>query len=278
MWIYANSKPAIKSLIRPIIEVRRPVLFSRGLSSCHACPNSPLIPDKFSTSRVLSNLQLDLLQPTEKEKFVQDRQNFATLARKQLTTGTITQIGNQALTSKVLGHMAVHESHEKDGRHRAFIALGSNMGDRLKMIELACKLLEHSGEVSILRTSSLWETKAMYVENQADFLNGVCEVWTLLQIYIHNLRKWLLIENLQVETTLEPISLLDRIQNIERELGRVKTIDKGPRNIDLDILLYDHQKIELERLTVPHKLMLERKFVLYPLCQYDISVIRHCWR
>ena len=59
------------------------------------------------------------------------------------------------------------------------------------------------------------------------------------------------------------------------ELGRVKTIDKGPRSIDLDILLYDHQRIESERLTVPHKSMLERGFVLYPLCQYDISAIKH---
>ena len=84
--------------------------------------------------------------------------------------------------------MAVHDPNEKDGRHRAFIALGSNVGDRLEMIERACKLLEHSGEVSILRTSSLWETKAMYVENQADFLNGVCEVETLFQICIHSLR------------------------------------------------------------------------------------------
>jgi peroxiredoxin len=101
---------------------------------------------------------------------VEDQELPIGFLRKQLTTSAITQNGNQ---------MTVHELSDKDGQHRAFIALGSNMGDRLEMIERACKLLDQSGEVSILRTSSLWETKAMYVENQADFLNGVCEVKTL---------------------------------------------------------------------------------------------------
>jgi len=115
---------------------------------------------------------------------VQCRQLPVGLAQKKFTTSTITQDNNQVPADKVLDQMTVSELNEKDGRHRAFIALGSNMGDRLGMIERACRLLEHSGEVSILRTSSLWETKAMYVENQADFLNGVCEVEALFQICI----------------------------------------------------------------------------------------------
>ena len=66
---------------------------------------------------------------------------------------------------------------------------------------------------------------------------------------------------------MEPLELLDAIQSIEIELGRKKLIDKGPRSIDLDILLYDGQVFSHERLNVPHKLMLERDFVLRPLCQ-----------
>lgn len=66
---------------------------------------------------------------------------------------------------------------------------------------------------------------------------------------------------------LGPIELLDALQAIERELGRTKTIEKGPRSIDLDILLYDQERISHERLNIPHKLMLERDFVLRPLCQ-----------
>ena len=71
----------------------------------------------------------------------------------------------------------------------------------------------------------------------------------------------------QVETTLEPLALLDELQSIENSLGRVKVIDKGPRNIDLDILLYDETVIKHERLKVPHPGMFEREFVLRPLVE-----------
>jgi 2-amino-4-hydroxy-6-hydroxymethyldihydropteridine diphosphokinase/dihydropteroate synthase len=64
------------------------------------------------------------------------------------------------------------------------------------------------------------------------------------------------------------MELLDALQSIEVELGRKKLIDKGPRSIDLDILLYDQEVFSHERLSVPHNLMLERDFVLRPLCQY----------
>ena len=61
-------------------------------------------------------------------------------------------------------------------RHRAYIALGSNLGDRVAMIQKACRLMEKSGEIKVLRTSSLYETKAMYVLDQDNFVNGACEV------------------------------------------------------------------------------------------------------
>ncbi|EPS28799.1 hypothetical protein PDE_03745 [Penicillium oxalicum 114-2] len=133
-----------------------------------------------------------------------------------------------------------------DGRqlHRAFIALGSNMGNRIDMIEKACIELDKAN-IRVKRTSSLFETAPMYVLEQDTFINGVCEV----------------------ETTLSPIELLDAVQSIENALGRKKLIDKGPRSIDLDLLLYDQEIFEHERLNIPHKLMLERDFVLRPLCQ-----------
>lgn len=71
-----------------------------------------------------------------------------------------------------------------------------------------------------------------------------------------------------METTLKPLDLLDALQSIEIELGRKKLIDKGPRSIDLDILLYDEEIFSHERLNIPHNLMLERDFVLRPLSQY----------
>lgn len=77
----------------------------------------------------------------------------------------------------------------------------------------------------------------------------------------------------QVETTMEPIELLDTLQAIETGLGRYKTIDKGPRSIDLDILLYGDEIVSHPRLNIPHILMLERDFVLRPLCQYGLALL-----
>ena len=70
------------------------------------------------------------------------------------------------------------------------------------------------------------------------------------------------------------MELLDTLQDIEKSMGRVKIIDKGPRNIDLDILMYDKETIDNERLIVPHKLILEREFVLEPLARQ--VPIKHC--
>ncbi|KAH8659377.1 Dihydropteroate synthase-like protein [Tricladium varicosporioides] len=126
----------------------------------------------------------------------------------------------------------------------AYIAFGSNLGDRVQWIEQACKEMSKRG-VAILRTSSLWETDPMYVLDQDKFLNGVCEV----------------------KTNLGPIELLDTLQDIERSLGREKLIDKGPRNIDLDILLYGDEVVDHERLKIPHAGIFEREFVLRPLAE-----------
>ncbi|KAL1841975.1 hypothetical protein VTJ49DRAFT_6218 [Mycothermus thermophilus] len=124
----------------------------------------------------------------------------------------------------------------------AYIALGSNMGDRIAWIEKACHEMDARG-IRVKRTSSLWETEPMYVLDQDRFVNGACEV----------------------ETTLEPLELLDALQDIERALGRKKIIDKGPRNIDLDILLYEDLQFDHPRLKIPHVGITERDFVLWPL-------------
>lgn len=126
--------------------------------------------------------------------------------------------------------------------HRAMIALGSNIGDRVNMIEKACEMMPARG-INVKATSLLYETAPMYVTDQDAFYNGVCEV----------------------VTSLSPHGLLDALQAIENDLGRKRIIDKGPRNIDLDIILYDDQRISDDRLNIPHKLILEREFVLRPL-------------
>ncbi|KAK7755190.1 trifunctional dihydropteroate synthetase [Diatrype stigma] len=132
----------------------------------------------------------------------------------------------------------------RSSKRTAYIALGSNLGDRVAMIEQACKEMDARG-IRVKRTSSLWETEPMYVLDQDRFVNGACEV----------------------QTDLEPLPLLDQLQDIERSMGREKLIDKGPRNIDLDILLYENETIEHERLRVPHIGIAEREFVLRPLAE-----------
>ncbi|CAG8960889.1 hypothetical protein HYFRA_00002426 [Hymenoscyphus fraxineus] len=127
----------------------------------------------------------------------------------------------------------------------AYIALGSNLSNRVDWIERALREMKKKKVIRLLRTSSLWETDPMYVLEQDKFLNGVCEI----------------------STSLEPIELLDTLQEIENDLGRMKTVDKGPRNIDLDILMYDNQVINEDRLTIPHPLIAEREFVLRPLSE-----------
>ncbi|KAK4248150.1 Dihydropteroate synthase-like protein [Corynascus novoguineensis] len=135
-------------------------------------------------------------------------------------------------------------TQEAPRKRTAYIALGSNMGDRIGWIEKACNEMDARG-IRVKRTSSLWETEPMYVLDQDRFVNGACEV----------------------ETTLEPLELLDTLQDIEKSLGRKKLIDKGPRNIDLDILLYDNIQFDHERLRIPHIGIAEREFVLRPLAE-----------
>ena len=78
-----------------------------------------------------------------------------------------------------------------------------------------------------------------------------------------------------METTLAPLALLDALQDIENSLGRKKVIDKGPRNIDLDILMYEDRQVRHERLQLPHIGIPEREFVLRPLAEYATCLALH---
>lgn len=127
-------------------------------------------------------------------------------------------------------------------RKRAFIGIGSNMGDSLEIIKRAEELIE-SPYVKIIKSSSLITTKAWGLENQADFKNKVIEI----------------------ESFLNPEELLDHLQKIEIELGRERKIHWGPRTIDLDILFIEDMKIYTDRLIVPHPYVHERAFVLESL-------------
>jgi len=126
----------------------------------------------------------------------------------------------------------------------AYLGLGSNLGDRNANLADAITRLSCES-VRILRTSSVWETAPRDVLDQPWFLNQVVEV----------------------ESDLLPRQLFQRIQRIEREMGRQRRMPKGPRLIDIDILLYGNAVVKSEDLEIPHPRMTERRFVLAPLAE-----------
>ncbi|KAJ2161576.1 trifunctional dihydropteroate synthetase [Coemansia sp. RSA 552] len=141
------------------------------------------------------------------------------------------------------------------GPHSAYIALGTNIGDRLANLHQALVRLDTELAGShLVETSFLYETAPMYLTDQPLFLNAAC----LLQ------------------TKLEPLALLDELKRIETEMGRdFGTCRNGPRVIDLDILFYDELVMATDRLTIPHALLHERRFQLGPLCDIDRDLMHH---
>jgi 2-amino-4-hydroxy-6-hydroxymethyldihydropteridine diphosphokinase len=125
-----------------------------------------------------------------------------------------------------------------------YLSLGSNIGDRERHLQAAIERLNASG-VEVHRVSHIYETAPVDYTKQRWFLNLVAEA----------------------ETRLFPLQLLGRIGRIEHELGRVRTVEKGPRVIDIDILLYSHAVVRTARLEIPHPRMSERRFVLEPLVE-----------
>ena len=123
-----------------------------------------------------------------------------------------------------------------------YLSLGSNIGDRESNLRAAIDSLAATG-ILVRRESPIYETEPVGLRDQRWFLNLVVEAGT----------------------ALFPMQLLTRTAGIERALGRVRTVPNGPRNIDIDILLYANAIIRTPRLEVPHPRMHERRFVLAPL-------------
>ena len=128
--------------------------------------------------------------------------------------------------------------------HTAYIALGSNLGDKEANLRRALELLIERG-VEIVKTSTFISTEPYGVTDQPQFLNGVCEV----------------------RTSLEPLELLHTLLDIEQEMGRVRLRHWGERNIDLDLLLYEDVVMDTPQLKLPHPDMQNRDFVLLPLAE-----------
>ncbi len=132
---------------------------------------------------------------------------------------------------------------------RAFVGLGSNLGDPEELIRSALELLGAEAGIEVVGVSSLRETDPVGYEDQPRFLNGAAEL----------------------ATELPPQELLERLLAIERRLGRVRGegLRFGPRTIDLDLLLYGQETVQEPGLTLPHPRLHERRFALEPLAELD---------
>ncbi|MBS4026740.1 MAG: 2-amino-4-hydroxy-6-hydroxymethyldihydropteridine diphosphokinase [Clostridia bacterium] len=128
---------------------------------------------------------------------------------------------------------------------KAFLSLGSNKGDKKEYLTKAINLIAQHRQIKLIKTASFYQTNPVGYLEQDLFLNTVIEV----------------------ETGLKPRELLKEINEIEQQLGRDRNIRWGPRTVDIDILTYDQEMIDEEDLTIPHREMKKRGFVLIPLLE-----------
>ncbi len=131
-----------------------------------------------------------------------------------------------------------------------YLALGSNLVNRLKNIRTAIDNLSKTN-IIVLKTSSVYETSAYGFKDQPNFLNAV----------------------IKCKTKYNPVELLKIIKKIESEMGRIITRRWGPRNIDIDILLYEDIILKEKSLTIPHNELKKRDFFLVPLLEIDNNLI-----
>lgn len=126
--------------------------------------------------------------------------------------------------------------------YKVFLSLGSNLGDRENNLIEAVSKISKISDINITKVSNIYETEPVGYLDQGKFLNMA----------------------LRLLTDLQPLKLLECLQNVENMLKRTREIHWGPRTIDIDILLIDDLKIDLKELIIPHPRMFERAFVLIP--------------
>ena len=143
-----------------------------------------------------------------------------------------------------------------NGSVTAWIGLGANLGEPQKAIQSALRLLVNKSGTSITAVSSFYRTAPVGFDDQPDFLNAVA----------------------RIQTELDSGVLLERLLEIEAEIGRIRTSERfGPRVIDLDLLLFGDQIIDSDVLLVPHPRMQLRRFVLEPLAEIEGVMVFPDW-
>ena len=132
----------------------------------------------------------------------------------------------------------------------SYLGLGSNLGNRNKYLISAISFLEKDENISIVKKSSIAETKPVDFLNQPDFLNQI----------------------VLIETSYSPYLLLDAVKDIEKKVGRILGLRKGPREIDIDILLYDNVVLADKKLIIPHPEIKNRMFILRHLVEINFDI------
>ena len=131
--------------------------------------------------------------------------------------------------------------------HSAYIGIGSNLDTPMDQVQKAIQELAHLPQCQLVMVSSLYASRPMGPQDQPDYINAVAHIYT----------------------QLEPLALLDALQQLEHLHQRVRKQHWGPRTLDLDILLYNQQTIYHPRLQVPHPGLSQRDFVLYPMAEIN---------
>ena len=134
---------------------------------------------------------------------------------------------------------------------RAYLSLGSNIGNRQRAVSEMLRMLEHAPGVRLVKASSNYETRPVGWQDQPLFINAAAVI----------------------ETTLDPMELLRLAKEIEERLGRVDRGRWGPREADMDIVMFEDLVADLPELTIPHPEMHLRRFVLAPLCEISPDAV-----
>jgi 2-amino-4-hydroxy-6-hydroxymethyldihydropteridine diphosphokinase len=136
-------------------------------------------------------------------------------------------------------------------REKVYIGLGSNLGQREGFLQSALHGLHQSERIELLKISPVYETEPVGFPDQDHYLNIVAHI----------------------KTDLPPQELMDQLEGIESKVGKKAEFKNGPREIDMDILLYDQEVLETDKLIIPHPGLNRREFALRPLLDLDPKVI-----
>lgn len=135
--------------------------------------------------------------------------------------------------------------------NKVYLSLGSNMGDRKKYLKKAIDSLDKIDNIQLCKISSFYETPPWGKKDQNSFIN-IC---------------------IEIDTSLQPLALLKKLNEIEQALNRQRSVRWGPRTIDIDILLFEDIITKSEQLTIPHPHIEERGFVIVPLYELNPNLM-----